>query len=424
MARFHQEAFVAASTNDEHICEVTDRGTTASGAPYLVMPLLSGHLLSQLLKQSEPCSVFQIVDIACPQIDGPSPTHSKKEKEHHQKGDQRSVRHHLLPERPIVPPGRGGVRCYTFHYPTGCTAAIASFSEFLERPTGDKKRHRKMRQIAIDEIETLQRLLGVLRIKKAPAGTDVRIDGVALAQMPLPTPLRIDPGQHVVELRLAGYAPWQSVIKIVSGQETVVTAALKRKNAHLAIECDPPVGAVTLDDRALGPCPQAVDLKPGKHTVRVEANGMVPHQREIETRAGQSHIALVELKPIAVPSNPKKPVGEKPTPAAIKSPEPRWLRVSGWSAVGLAAGSAALGGYYTSRLIDRGNEMDEIVDQSAEGVTPTEWVALNRQHTSLQNKAIRDYAGMTISFAAAGALALAGTIVLLLTQKKKNGEPS
>jgi serine/threonine-protein kinase len=63
--RFQQEAQLAGSIGHDNICEVTDIGTTEDGSPYLVMPLLKGHPLSDLLSNDEPLQISRLVDIIC-----------------------------------------------------------------------------------------------------------------------------------------------------------------------------------------------------------------------------------------------------------------------------------------------------------------------------------------------------------------------
>ncbi|MDD5308881.1 MAG: serine/threonine-protein kinase [Deltaproteobacteria bacterium] len=62
--RFQREARMAGSIGHDNICEVTDLGTTPDGAPYLVMPLLTGCSLTDLLSR-ERLSLPRIADIMC-----------------------------------------------------------------------------------------------------------------------------------------------------------------------------------------------------------------------------------------------------------------------------------------------------------------------------------------------------------------------
>lgn len=63
--RFHQEARLAGSIEHDNICRVTDHGSAESGAPYLVMPLLTGRSLAKWLESGEPLSQMRVIDIAC-----------------------------------------------------------------------------------------------------------------------------------------------------------------------------------------------------------------------------------------------------------------------------------------------------------------------------------------------------------------------
>src|SRR5262249_9019325 len=50
LRRFHQEARAAAKIRGEHSVRLMDKGTTASGAPFIVMELLEGSDLTQILR--------------------------------------------------------------------------------------------------------------------------------------------------------------------------------------------------------------------------------------------------------------------------------------------------------------------------------------------------------------------------------------
>ncbi len=63
--RFHQEAKLAAEIEHDNICKVIDHGTDKKGAPYLVMPMLSGESLAEILSGKKKISLMRIVDIAC-----------------------------------------------------------------------------------------------------------------------------------------------------------------------------------------------------------------------------------------------------------------------------------------------------------------------------------------------------------------------
>jgi eukaryotic-like serine/threonine-protein kinase len=61
-ARFLREAQAAAAIRSEHVARVLDVGTLESGAPYMVMELLTGTDLRRLLQQRGPLPVTEAVD--------------------------------------------------------------------------------------------------------------------------------------------------------------------------------------------------------------------------------------------------------------------------------------------------------------------------------------------------------------------------
>src|SRR5690349_14436231 len=60
--RFLREARAAVAIRSEHVARVTDVGTLESGAPYMVMELLTGTDLGVVLQQRGPLPVVEVVD--------------------------------------------------------------------------------------------------------------------------------------------------------------------------------------------------------------------------------------------------------------------------------------------------------------------------------------------------------------------------
>jgi eukaryotic-like serine/threonine-protein kinase len=74
--RFQQEARLAGSLEHNNICRVTDHGASSDGAPYLVMPLLSGRSLGTMLASGEPLSQNRIIDIICQTLEALEAAHA------------------------------------------------------------------------------------------------------------------------------------------------------------------------------------------------------------------------------------------------------------------------------------------------------------------------------------------------------------
>jgi serine/threonine protein kinase len=76
--RFHQEAKLAGAIDHDNICRVVDHGTDQKGAPYLVMPLLSGRSLAEMLAEKKPLSQMRVIDIVCQTLSALAAAHREK----------------------------------------------------------------------------------------------------------------------------------------------------------------------------------------------------------------------------------------------------------------------------------------------------------------------------------------------------------
>ncbi|MFO0597567.1 MAG: serine/threonine-protein kinase [Myxococcaceae bacterium] len=76
MRRFELEAQAAALIDHPDIVDVLDTGTTAEGAPYMVMEFLQGITLRQLHKANKKLSVNQALAVICPVLDALAAAHA------------------------------------------------------------------------------------------------------------------------------------------------------------------------------------------------------------------------------------------------------------------------------------------------------------------------------------------------------------
>ncbi len=77
VSRFHREARLAGSLGHDHICEVTDIGTTADGSPYLIMPMLEGRSFGELLREEGLLPLHRVVDIICQTLGALAEAHAR-----------------------------------------------------------------------------------------------------------------------------------------------------------------------------------------------------------------------------------------------------------------------------------------------------------------------------------------------------------
>lgn len=77
VTRFAREARIAGSLGHPNIVDITDTGTTPSGAPYLVMELLEGRSLAQTLDAEGPFGVELAVEIVATVLEALAVVHSR-----------------------------------------------------------------------------------------------------------------------------------------------------------------------------------------------------------------------------------------------------------------------------------------------------------------------------------------------------------
>ena len=77
-------------------------------------------------------------------------------------------------------------------------------------------------------LEQCKRGVGAVEVKLEPAGATVRVDGDLVGEAPLLDPVFVDPGDHIISVSLAGYAPAEKRIHAERGETVPVTLALVR----------------------------------------------------------------------------------------------------------------------------------------------------------------------------------------------------
>jgi hypothetical protein len=98
--------------------------------------------------------------------------------------------------------------------------SIAAFRQFLKQGGNDITAD--LRQDAQNAIREMEHLIGKLKLKGAPDGVKVLIDGKEVAETPLAGPILLDPGEHTLEV--TGVLRRELVIKSGSDSEVVVLA--------------------------------------------------------------------------------------------------------------------------------------------------------------------------------------------------------
>lgn len=132
------------------------------------------------------------------------------------------------------------------------------------------------RALARQEIAELKRSVGTLAIHAAEPGASVTIDGRSRGNSPLPGPLRIGVGAHVVRVYKEGFVPFEVRVEISSGQAASVDAnlrALTRSGRLRVVEQSGKTLDVVVDDAVVGKTPWEGNVAPGEHTVLLRGEG-------------------------------------------------------------------------------------------------------------------------------------------------------
>jgi len=118
------------------------------------------------------------------------------------------------------------------------------------------------------EIERLKGLVGSIEIKLAARGASVLIDGRPRGSTPLPSPVRVSVGSHVVRVFKEGASPFEVRLDVAGGQYRVVEPvlmALRRSGRLKVTERSGAKADVYVDGALVGTTPWEGSLEPGGH---------------------------------------------------------------------------------------------------------------------------------------------------------------
>ena len=126
---------------------------------------------------------------------------------------------------------------------------------------------------------------GRVAVESTPPGAVITVDGQVRGDTP--AVLRLQPGEHQLEVQLGGSARSRN-IKVQANVETTETFVLPEAGARggFRITTYPTAGRVTIDGTYRGDAPLKVtDLAPGSHTLVVETN-LGTQEQDVVVRAG------------------------------------------------------------------------------------------------------------------------------------------
>ncbi|MEZ4408513.1 MAG: PEGA domain-containing protein [Polyangiales bacterium] len=120
-------------------------------------------------------------------------------------------------------------------------------------------------------------------LTEAP-GLTARVDGVERPVERLRDGLAVSAGTRRVTLRAPGFEALEREVPVVGGATVEVRDALEPVRSSLRVECAVPGARVMVDGRALAVTPvrEALRVPEGRHRVRVERDGYVAYETEVE----------------------------------------------------------------------------------------------------------------------------------------------
>jgi hypothetical protein len=151
----------------------------------------------------------------------------------------------------------------------------------------------------------------VLLADSDPGGATVYINDQYKGKAPLR--LRLPPGKYMVRMTLSGYQDWNSQVDVGDSGDYPVTGRLKSQQGdrpkppadkpNINVQSTPPSAKVFVDGNFKGTTPVKIDLKPGKHRVRVMLEGYQSWEHQVEVREPREHPINIYLKPGSEPKS-------------------------------------------------------------------------------------------------------------------------
>jgi len=154
-----------------------------------------------------------------------------------------------------------------------------------------------------------------LTIRTAEPGAAVRIDDNDAGRTPVT--VRLLPGPHTLAVTGVDGRSTEQQIDLKPGKRLDLAVALPKDAggpATLSIHSDPPGANVLVDDALVGRTPYQGELRPGQHTIAVEAEGRLREERKVIAREGRDasfSFAMAPLPRTAAVAVDSEPVGAR-----------------------------------------------------------------------------------------------------------------
>ena len=163
-----------------------------------------------------------------------------------------------------------------------------------------------------------QSIPGTIQILSDPTGSEIVLDGTSLGTVP-PSGVQVltdvTPGQHTLELRLAGFQSNTTNFYLDPGQDITINVIFTPiTTGTLAVSSVPAGALVYIDNVYRGPAPITIpNVNAGTYQVTVRQTGYTDWTMPVQISPGRTETLTAQLQPVATPT-------EVPTTRAALSP--------------------------------------------------------------------------------------------------------
>jgi hypothetical protein len=153
-------------------------------------------------------------------------------------------------------------------------------------------------QVYIVVVEMSQgAFLGFLNVKTDVPGAAVFVDNRSEGQVgQTPWGNVLPTGKHIVWVEKPGYKLVKQALDIALGEEFNLELTLERLSfGTLLVKTNTPLARIFLDEKPLGEAPLEEQVPPGRHTLKVTAEGLKDYVTEVTVARGQQTKVLVRM---------------------------------------------------------------------------------------------------------------------------------
>lgn len=186
--------------------------------------------------------------------------------------------------------------------------AARAYAQYLEQAGGSLPAARRAE--AEEALAEQRQRIGTLRVTSSTDGATVAIDGVDVAATPLPAPIELSAGAHIVELRAPGRETVRRAVSIAGGAESRLEVELREEvvpRGALRVSSSVPQTEIAVDGQVVGltPLSSTLPLREGRHVVRARRLGYREETRQIAIEAGAEVELSFEMRrePAAPPAH-------------------------------------------------------------------------------------------------------------------------